>query len=178
MQDVNHRHLAPAGRGFILVVDDDYDLNMTLCDILLSYDYDVQSAFNGQEALDLMATSRPDVILSDISMPVMDGYELLEHTRADPKLRGLPFIFLTSHRERDNQRRALTIGIEDYLTKPVDTDDLILAIQNVYRRTEITEQEIQLKMDSLRHEIVGVLAEDGPLGTGGVVLGQLADLLE
>lgn len=149
-----------ASGGFILVVDDDYDLNMTLCDILMSHDYDVKSAFNGQEALEMLSVSRPALILSDISMPIMDGYTLLEHTRANPDWRGLPFIFLTSHADIADQRRALTIGIEDYLTKPVDTDDLILAVQNVYRRNQVTEEEIQLRMDSLRHEIVGVLQHE------------------
>ena len=121
-------------RGFLLVVDDDYDLNMTVCDLLLSHDYNVKSASNGQEAVAILAHERPEIILSDISMPVMDGYALLKHTRADPDLRGLPFIFLSSHAGVENQKRAMTIGIEGYLTKPVDSNDLILAIQNVLQR--------------------------------------------
>lgn len=152
--------VAPPNRGYILVVDDDYDLNMTLCDILLSYDFEVKSASNGQEALRIITHERPDMVLSDIAMPVMDGHSLLQHARTNPNLRALPFIFLTSHGGIENQRQAMAVGIEDYLTKPIDTHDLILAVRNVYRRFQVTEEEIQLRTDSLRHEIVGLLQHE------------------
>lgn len=151
---------SPNSDGFILVVDDDENLNEALCDILLSFDYKVKSATNGQEALDLLAQSRPDLILSDISMPVMDGHTLLKHTRSNPDFRSVPFIFLTSHSDVENQRMAVSTGIEAYLTKPVETDDLILAIENVFRRNQVFEEETSQRMDALRHEIIGVLQHE------------------
>ena len=120
--------------ALILVVEDSADLNLALCEILASYGYRVLSAHDGYEALDVLRSERPDVILCDIMMPGMDGYTLLQHTRADVDLRTLPFIFLTALSSTADQRRAKEIGIEDYLTKPIDSGDLVVAIENVLQR--------------------------------------------
>lgn len=145
---------------FVLVVEDNQDLNLAICEILASHRYRVESAVNGKEALERIKHARPDVILCDIMMPKMDGYTLLKHTRANPDLRTLPFIFLTARTSQADQREALTIGIEDYLTKPVDEQDLVLAIQNALRRHTLMEQEMHKQMDALRAQIVGILQHE------------------
>lgn len=145
---------------FVLVVEDNQDLNLAICEILASHNFRVKSAVNGKDALDIMADGLPDVILCDIMMPQMDGYTLLKHTRANPKFRSLPFIFLTARTSNEDQRQALSIGIEDYLTKPVEEQDLILAIQNALRRHHVMEEEMQLQMDMLRNQIVGILQHE------------------
>ena len=76
-------------------------------------------------------------------MPGMDGYTLLQHTRADVDLRTLPFIFLTALSSTADQRRAKQIGIDDYLTKPIDSGDLVVAIENVLMRRRAIEEETQ-----------------------------------
>jgi len=100
------------------------------------------------------------MILCDIMMPGMDGYTLLKHTRADTDLRTLPFIFLTARTSVADQRLAKEIGIEDYLTKPVDSTDLIAAINNALRRRQIMQDEMQQQMNALRDRIVAILQHE------------------
>jgi signal transduction histidine kinase len=144
----------------ILVVEDNPDLNYALCEILGSYGYQVHSAQNGFEALDVLRARHLDVILCDIMMPGMDGYTLLQHARADGALQTLPFIFLTARSSTADQRRAKEIGIEDYLTKPIDSSDLVVAIENALHRSRIMRDEAQRKLDELRNRIVGLLQHE------------------
>ncbi len=144
----------------ILVVEDSPELNFALCEILQSYGYGVRSAQNGFEALELLRHETPNVILCDIMMPGMDGYTLLKHTRADMALRTLPFIFLTARTSTADQRRAKEIGIEDYLTKPIDSRDLVAAIENALQRSRIMHEEADRKLDELRNRIVGILQHE------------------
>lgn len=144
----------------ILVVEDNPAMNSAICDILELNKYRVHSANNGQEALDYLQTERPDVILCDIMMPHMDGYMLLRHTRADERLRTLPFIFLTARSSDDDRRQAKSIGIEDYLVKPVDPEDLIVAVENALRRSRNLAIEAQTQMDLLRNQIVRTLQHE------------------
>lgn len=146
--------------ALILVVEDSVDLNLALCDILTSYGYRVEAAHNGFEALNILHRVRPDVVLCDIMMPGMDGYTLIQHTRADTNLRTLPFIFLTALSSSADQRRAKEIGIEDYLTKPIDSGDLVLAIENVLKRQRAIEEETQRRLDELRNRIIGLLQHE------------------
>lgn len=148
------------GNALILVVEDSVDLNMALCEILYSYGYRVRSAHDGYAALEALRAERPDVVLCDIMMPGMDGYTLLQHTRADTDLRTLPFIFLTALSSSADQRRAKQIGIDDYLTKPIDSGDLVVAIENVLKRRRVSEEETQRRLDELRNRIVGLLQHE------------------
>jgi two-component system sensor histidine kinase/response regulator len=146
--------------ALVLVVEDSADLNTAICDILASYGYQVQGALNGFEALEHLRARKPDVILCDIMMPGMDGYTLLRHTRADENLRTLPFIFLTALSSSAEQRRAKEIGIDDFLTKPVDSSDLVAAIENALHRHRLMEEDTQRRLDDLRNRIVGLLQHE------------------
>lgn len=147
-------------RATILVVEDNPDLNMAICEILESFSFAVHSSKDGFDALDWLKDHKPDMILCDIMMPGMDGYTLLKHARADAKLRTLPFIFLTARTSVADRRMAKEIGIEDYLTKPVDSNDLIAAINNALRRRQIMQDEMQEQMNALRDRIVGILQHE------------------
>ncbi len=147
-------------RATILVVEDNPDLNMAICEILESFNFAVHSSKDGFDALDWLKDNKPDMILCDIMMPGMDGYTLLKHARADNKLRTLPFIFLTARTSVADRRMAKEIGIEDYLTKPVDSNDLIAAINNALRRRQIMQDEMQEQMNALRDRIVGILQHE------------------
>ena len=144
----------------VLVVEDNPDLNVAICEILESYEFITYSASDGFEALESLEKQTPDVILCDIMMPGMDGYTLLQHTRADQALRTLPFIFLTARTSTEDQKRAKGIGIEDYLTKPIDESLLVAAIRNALRRQHLMEEQASRQMDALRHEIVGLLQHE------------------
>jgi len=144
----------------ILVVEDNVDLNMAICEILESFNFEVHSSKDGFDALEWLKNNKPDMILCDIMMPGMDGYTLLKHARADNNLRTLPFIFLTARTSVADRRMAKEIGIEDYLTKPVDSNDLIAAINNALRRRQIMQAEMQEQMGALRDRIVGILQHE------------------
>jgi two-component system, sensor histidine kinase and response regulator len=146
--------------ALIQVVEDDPHLNMAISETLRSYDFEVESFANGAEALAWLKKHRPDVILCDIMMPEMDGYTFLRHTRADPHLRSLPFIFLTARTSMADQRLAREIGVEDYLTKPIDSENLVVAINNALRRQQMIRAETQQRMDELRNRIVAVLQHE------------------
>lgn len=144
----------------VLIVEDEKTLNLALVETLQAYGYATLSAHNGREALDLLQHHLPDVIVCDINMPVMDGYTFLQHTRAAPELRLLPFIFLTARTTTEDQRRAKAIGVEDYLSKPIDAQDLVAAIENALKRQRFMADEIERSMDNLRNRIVGLLQHE------------------
>jgi len=144
----------------VLIVEDDSNLNLALVETLQAYGYATLSAYHGREALDLLHQQLPDVIVCDVNMPVMDGYTFLQHTRAEPAWRLLPFIFLTAHTTTEDQRRAKAIGIEDYLSKPTDARDLVAAIENALKRRRLMAAEIERGLDNLRNRIVGLLQHE------------------
>lgn len=115
-------------RKKILVVDDSADIRRVLTDLLQSEKYAAYTAKNGIEALKLIQQSMPDLILSDINMPGMDGIELFKTIRNNPRFRDIPFVFLTSRDPSEEINAGIALGANDYLTKPVYPDDLFRVI--------------------------------------------------
>ena len=144
----------------VLLVEDNIDLNMAMREILESCGYEVLTAENGIQAIRVLEDQIPDVILCDIMMPEMDGYDLLRYARSEPSLRMIPFIFLTALTSTADQRRAREIGIDDYLTKPAETADLLAAINNALRRSNFMEDELRRQSDELRARIVALLQHE------------------
>ncbi|MBI3959444.1 MAG: response regulator [Chloroflexi bacterium] len=144
----------------ILVVEDNQLMNAAICEILDLEHYNVFGAGDGVEALALMRQQHPDVVLCDIMMPRMDGYTLLQHTRSDEQLRTVPFIFLTARSSTEDRRQAKRIGIDDYLVKPVDTQDLLLAVSNILRREDNALQQAERQVEQLRTQIVSALQHE------------------
>jgi putative two-component system response regulator len=117
-------------RETLLLVEDNVELRNGLKEILVSEGYTVFVAGNGREAVEQMRLISPDLIVSDITMPEMDGYELFHQIRQMPEGLKIPFIFLTAHGAREEVLRGKKIGIEDYLVKPVTRAELITTIQS------------------------------------------------
>jgi CheY-like chemotaxis protein len=113
----------------ILVVDDT-DFNRDLVVQLLEEDYDMVIAENGQEALEVTEKERPDLILMDLGMPVMDGWEATRRLKANDELKSIPVIAVTSHAMVGDEIEARKAGCDDYLPKPIDEDLLIKKIKN------------------------------------------------
>jgi signal transduction histidine kinase/DNA-binding response OmpR family regulator len=137
----------PADRPGILLVEDNPDLQDYIR-VILSEKYKVITASNGQIALELL-TNNPDaspitpaLILSDLMMPVMDGYQLLERLKSDDATRHIPTIMLTARAEAQDKLNALRIGVDDYLTKPFDEEELLVRIENLLKNQAIRRQEI------------------------------------
>ena len=108
----------------VLLVDDDMRNAFALGRVLSERGIDVTKAENGQRALDLLAQQEFDLVLMDIMMPVMDGYEAIKRIRAELDLQHLPVIALTAKAMREDRDKCLQIGASDYLTKPVEIDRL------------------------------------------------------
>lgn len=113
----------------ILVVEDDESTRRNLALTLELEGYSVLVADNGDDAWERLQTHVPDLVMSDILMPVMDGFALLERVRATPELAALPFIFLSALDDRASVRRGMEIGGDDYLPKPYTRQELLAAVE-------------------------------------------------
>ncbi|RKH45504.1 response regulator [Corallococcus sp. AB049A] len=109
----------------LLIVDDELAIVEALEDILSLEGYDIATAYNGDEGLQRMLASKPDLVLLDLMMPVMDGGELLRRIRAHPDLCDLPVVVMSAGRLTDEERRASS----HFLAKPFELDDLLGTIQ-------------------------------------------------
>lgn len=118
----------------ILVVDDQPELRSGLALTLEAEGYRVLLAEDGSVALDQLRTQIVDLILADIAMPEVNGYQLYEQVRADPRLLRIPFIFLTARALASDVRYGKVLGVDDYLTKPVKPEDLLAAVEGRLRR--------------------------------------------
>jgi DNA-binding response OmpR family regulator len=112
----------------VLVVDDDPDVRAILDTNLTAAGYEVKQAQDGVEALLLVTAWPPDLMVVDISMPRMDGWQLAQRVRSDPKLSAIPLVFLTGHSDDPDVLRGLTLGAVEYMTKPFRPDILVLTV--------------------------------------------------
>jgi two-component system, cell cycle response regulator DivK len=108
----------------VLVVED-VDMNRELLVQLLEDKYQVIEAVNGQEGIELAEQERPALILMDLSLPVMNGWEATRRLKANPNLSSIPVIALTAHAMKGDKESALEAGCDDYLVKPLDEDKLM-----------------------------------------------------
>lgn len=141
----------------ILVVEDDAALLDGLRDILELSGYRVVTARNGALGLVALEQHRPDLIVSDINMPRMDGYQFYGHVRAHPEWVSLPFIFLTAKGEKADVRRGKMLGVDDYITKPFEEADLLVAVQAKLNRRAQLDAARDRQIADLKHTILTTL---------------------
>jgi len=109
----------------ILCIEDDRETAALIAEELAERGYDIHVAHDGREGYGAILKLQPDLVLSDISMPVMSGFELLERlTSLAPRFHNMPFVFLTALTDRDNELKGRQLGADDYVTKPIDFDRL------------------------------------------------------
>jgi two-component system cell cycle response regulator DivK len=113
----------------ILVVEDQEDNRQILRDLLGNAGYAMQEAENGEEALSAVAKQRPDLILMDIQLPILDGYEATRRLKADPGTRGIPIIVVTSYALSGDETKARASGCDAYVTKPYSPRALLAKIR-------------------------------------------------
>ena len=147
-------------RQSILVVEDDVAMAGGISDVLELAGYGVSVAHHGKEALEEMSKQRPDLIVSDIMMPEMDGYDLFKHVRANPEWVLIPFIFLTAKGQKSDIRLGKTMGAEDYLVKPFDWEDLLVAVKARLARAQSLKEASQTEMASLKNRILNTLSHE------------------
>ena len=118
----------------ILLVEDDDMIREMVLQTLELYDHAVSCAFNGQEALELARSCSPQLILMDVGLPIIDGYEATQRLKADPATRPIPIITLTAAAGQEDRRKALAAGADEYETKPIDFDRLLVKIDTLLSR--------------------------------------------
>jgi DNA-binding NarL/FixJ family response regulator len=126
----------------LLVVDDEPNLLRAVAAALRAEGYEVVTARNGREALVRVAESVPDLVISDIRMPGMDGYQLAGQLRASSRTAIVPIIFLTAKDETADRVAGFRAGVDAYITKPFEPDELLAVIQSILNRVERTHSEI------------------------------------
>ena len=118
----------------ILLIEDNASMRRNIAQMLTLENYRTLTAANGAAGLELARSEKPDLILCDIMMPGMDGYEVLAQLRADAATAGLPFIFLTAKGDMPDLRIGMSLGADDYLSKPVARLDLLDAVKTRLQR--------------------------------------------
>jgi two-component system, cell cycle response regulator DivK len=114
----------------ILVVEDQEDNRQIVRDMLASTEYEISEAENGEQALASIAKQRPDLILMDIQLPIMDGYAATARIKADPALRSIPIIAVTSYALSGEEEKARAAGCDDYVPKPFSPRQLLAKIRH------------------------------------------------
>ncbi|MEB3217326.1 MAG: response regulator transcription factor [Nostocales cyanobacterium 94392] len=130
----------------ILVVDDDLGTRLSISDYLELSGYKVITANDGQEGLMMVDTHHPDLIVTDIIMPRMNGYELVRRVRQKVKFRLLPVILLTARTQTQERILGYQSGCDLYLPKPFELEELAAAINNLLQRSRIIQSEYQLSL--------------------------------
>lgn len=145
----------------ILLVEDDEPMLVGIYELVqiadIGYDLTVLTAENGKVALDVLSKNTPDLIISDINMPHMDGIELLTHLRQHPQWLYIPVIFLTAKGSREDIHLAKTHGVERYITKPFDSSELIEFVKSQLDRTFQLAQSRQQVIAALKGDILQIL---------------------
>jgi CheY-like chemotaxis protein len=122
-----------AGRT-ILLVEDNLHNRRIFTSVLTHYGFEVREAVNGAEAVELARSVRPALILMDLSLPVLDGWEATRRIKGDPELRTIPIIALTAHAMSGDEGRALDAGCDGYLSKPISPKKVVTAVQEMLAR--------------------------------------------
>jgi DNA-binding response OmpR family regulator len=143
-------------RRRILCVEDDRESASLICEELTDRGFDAAAAYNGRDALACILKDPPDLVLSDIGMPGMSGFELLERlTSMAPRFESIPFVFLTAYGDQRSELKGWQLGADDYLSKPVDYD--VLAARIGARLARVARNTVWPKQVHLRAREVETL---------------------
>lgn len=133
----------------ILLIEDNVEIRENTSEILTLDGYEVTVAENGKEGVTKAIAEKPDLIICDIMMPVLDGYGVLHLLTKNPETADIPFIFLTAKAERTDFRKGMDMGADDYITKPFDDVELLNAVESRLRKVEVLNQKYQKTLEGL-----------------------------
>jgi len=133
----------------ILLIEDNPEMRENTAEILELASYEVMTAENGKEGVRKAHDFQPDLIICDIMMPEMDGYGVLRILSKDPHTGGIPFIFLTAKAERTDMRKGMSMGADDYLTKPFEDVDLLDAVETRLRKSQLVNRQFENNEEGL-----------------------------
>lgn len=153
----------------ILVIDDDNQMKSNLKEVLELLNFNPIIAQNSLEGINLAQKTLPDLIICDVSMPQVNGYEVLKILKENPATVNIPFIFLTGKCNIEDMRMGMNHGADDYLIKPFTMDDLELAISTRLKRKELINQEIETKLEELRYNISAYIPHELNTPLNGII---------
>jgi len=143
-------------RGFVLVVDDEEHNRMLLRDSLEAHGYEIAEAASGKEALEQIADRQPDVVLLDVMMSKMDGFEVCRQLKRNSKTAAIPVLMVTALSERKERMMGIAAGANDFLNKPVDIQDMILRVRNAVQMRRLYDQ-LQAEREKSQQLLLNVL---------------------
>ena len=138
----------------ILVIEDNDALRENTSEILELSNYKVISAANGKSGIELALANKPDLILCDVMMPEVDGYGVLHMLQKNTELRNTPFIFLTAKTDREDMRRGMESGADDYITKPFTATELLHAVESRLQKANLIKVEIADRLQEINDLLV------------------------
>jgi DNA-binding response OmpR family regulator len=147
----------------ILLIEDNTEIRENMAEILDLAGYEVNTAENGKEGVAAAISGKPDLILCDIMMPVLDGYGVLHMLQKNVDLQNIPFIFLTAKSERGEVRKGMEMGADDYITKPFDGTELLHAIEVRLKKAEQLKKRFENDMDGVQ-ELIDISSGKDYLG--------------
>ena len=142
----------------LVLIEDNDEIRENTAEILELAGYKVRTAPNGKIGVEMALQEKPDLIVCDIMMPVLDGYGVLHLINKNPELSGIPFIFLTAKTERSDFRKGMEMGADDYITKPFTDIELLNAIEWRLKKSELLKKEYESSargMQQMLHEFSG-----------------------
>ena len=146
----------------IMVVEDDLPLQKMMCAFLGMNGFQTVPASNGDEALEAITRVMPDLVIADVMMPVMDGWELTEELRQSYPM--LPIMLVTARDTLEDKRKGFTSGADDYLTKPIDLDEMLLHINALLRRSQaMTSHKLKIGQTTLDYDSLTVSNSENEL---------------
>ena len=144
----------------ILLIEDNNEIRENTAEILELDGYEVLTAENGKIGVELASSQKPDLIICDIMMPVLDGYSVLHLLSKNPDTENIPFIFLTAKADRSDFRKGMEMGADDYITKPFDDVDLLNAIESRFKKIELLEKKYSRNIEGLNNLVRDVGGEE------------------
>jgi two-component system, sensor histidine kinase and response regulator len=166
----------------ILVIEDDDDIRENILEILNAANFEAIAAPNGRIGIELALQYQPNLIICDVTMPELGGYDVIAQLRQEAELALTPFIFLTGMYDQTSQRHGMTLGADDYLSKPISRKVLLDAINTRLQKQALINRQARSKLDALRdsislslpHEIITPLS--GILGLAQILIEEYATI--
>ncbi len=159
----------------VLIIEDEVFIRENLAEVLEVKGFKTYEAANGKQGIMQALKNHPDLIICDIMMPEMNGYDVLKFIRQNNKLTNTPFIFLTAKTERQDTRMGMSLGADDYLTKPFTTKELLDAVNIRFKRQEEMNAELEKKIKSITQQLNQVTAHEMNTPLNGIL--GFSDLL-
>ena len=153
----------------ILLIEDDVQMRENVEELLTLQGFQVETATNGREGITQAMLHAPDLILCDVMMPEVTGYQVLEVVRANRLIANVPFIFLTARSDTSDMRRGMDLGADDYLTKPFTFQNLLRTIESRLKREDSRKAELRTQIDTFRHKLASVTAHEYNTALSGII---------